>query len=212
MAFPVIKNVYENEGAKFENILVPFTDGKKQINIATPLERTYQTEGRELNKSLEKGIILAMIDEHWKEHLREMDDLKQSVQNAVYEQKDPLLIYKFEAFELFSKLLDKINRDVVSFLVKAMLPQPKEEELKEQVQVQQQAPKPQQDLSKLQTSRTEVPQFSGGTPTTAGAHRPIPNQAPKPKQPIKVDKKIGRNDPCPCGSGKKYKQCHGKQA
>jgi preprotein translocase subunit SecA len=212
MAFPVIKSVYENEGAKFENILVPFTDGKKQINISTPLERTYQTEGRELNKSLEKGIILAMIDEHWKEHLREMDDLKQSVQNAVYEQKDPLLIYKFEAFELFSKLLDKINRDVVSFLVKAMLPQPKEEELKEQVQVQQQAPKPQQDLSKLQTSRTEVPQFSGGTPTTAGAQRPMPNQVPKPKQPIKVDKKIGRNDPCPCGSGKKYKQCHGKQA
>tara|TARA_Y100000589_G_scaffold329390_1_gene375851 strand:+ start:102314 stop:105682 length:3369 start_codon:yes stop_codon:yes gene_type:complete len=210
MAFPVIKNVFENEGAKFENILVPFTDGKKQINIATPLERTYQTEGRELSKSLEKGVILAMIDEHWKEHLREMDELKQSVQNAVYEQKDPLLIYKFEAFELFSKLLDKINRDVVSFLVKAMLPQPKEEELQEQVQVQQQAPQPKQDLSKLQTSRTEVPQFSGGTPT-AGGQRPMPNQAQKPKQPVKVDKKVGRNDPCPCGSGKKYKQCHGKQ-
>ncbi len=213
MALPVIKNVFENEGAKFENILVPFTDGKKQINIATPLEKTYQTEGRELLKSLEKGVILAMIDEHWKEHLREMDDLKQSVQNAVYEQKDPLLIYKFEAFELFSKLLDKINRDVVGFLVKAMLPQPKEpeaqlEEVKLNIQ-QQQAP-PRQDLSKLQTSRTEVPQFSGGTPS-AGAPRPMPNQAPKPKQPVKVDKKIGRNDPCPCGSGKKYKQCHGKQ-
>lgn len=204
MAYPVIKDVYENQGANFENILVPITDGIKTINVGTPLEKTYQTECAELIKSIEKNVILAMIDDDWKEHLREMDDLKQSVQGAVYEQKDPLLIYKFEAFELFKKMLDKINKEAGSFLMKSGLPQPKDGEQTTQVKKQvEQKPK-----EEYQTSKTEVPQFSGGA---GQAQNQAPAEQPKPKaQPVRVEKKVGRNEPCPCGSGKKFKQCHGK--
>lgn len=115
-ALPVMKDVYENQGAQYENIVVPITDGIKTINITTPLEKSVQSEGKELVKSVEKAVILALIDDDWKEHLREMDELKQSVQNAVHEQKDPLLIYKFEAFKLFNEVLSKMNKEVGSFL------------------------------------------------------------------------------------------------
>ncbi len=201
-AFPVIKDVYENQGAQYENILVPITDGMKTINISVPLEKAYNSEGKELAKSIEKSVILALIDDDWKEHLREMDELKQSVQNAVHEQKDPLLIYKFEAFKLFNEVLLKINKEVASFLMKCNLPQ---QQGGEQISAQQNAPQPKTDMSQLQTSRPETvsssaTQQQGGQP-----------EQPQPKaQPVRVEKKVGRNDPCPCGSGKKYKQCHGK--
>lgn len=195
-AFPVIKDVYENQGATYENILVPITDGIKSLNVPTPLQKAYESNGKELVKSIEKGVILAIIDDNWKEHLREMDDLKQSVQNAVHEQKDPLLIYKFEAFKLFQSILLKMNKEIGSFLMKCGLPKPKDGEIK----AKEATPAPKSDLDKLETSRPD----NAGNPAQ-------PNQQEKPKaQPVRVEKKVGRNDLCPCGSGKKYKQCHGK--
>jgi preprotein translocase subunit SecA len=205
MAMPVIKDVYNNQGSLYENIVVPFTDGIKQINVSTPLEKTVKTEGDELIKSIEKTAILAFIDNHWKEHLREMDDLKQSVQGAVYEQKDPLLIYKFEAFKLFNQMLDTINKEVAGFLIKCSLPQ----EDKTVLRTNQQAA--QKETPKLQTSKTELPRFGAPTSTSAQqGQQGVPQQeTPKP-QPVRVEKKVGRNEPCPCGSGKKFKHCHGK--
>ena len=196
---PVIKDVFENQGAQYENIVVPIGDGIKSLNITTPLEKTVQSEGKELIKSIEKSVILAMIDEDWKEHLREMDELKQSVQNAVHEQKDPLLIYKFEAFKLFNEVLLKMNKEVGSFLMKASLPTQQSGD----IQTAQEQPRKKVDTSQLQTSRPEI---ASNTPQQDGAPA-----APQPKpQPVRVEKKVGRNEPCPCGSGKKFKQCHGK--
>ncbi|MCO6500370.1 MAG: preprotein translocase subunit SecA [Vicingus serpentipes] len=201
IAYPVIKDVYENQGAQYENILVPITDGIKTINVSTPLEKTYQTEGKELVKSVEKNVILAMIDEDWKEHLREMDELKQSVQNAVHEQKDPLLIYKFEAFKLFNGVLLKINKEAGSFLMKCGLPQQQNGTIAtQQEQVRQRA-----DMSQLQTSRPETLRAQQAIGENGNAAPP-----PQKTQPVRVEKKVGRNEMCPCGSGKKYKQCHGK--
>ncbi len=199
-AFPVIKEVFEDQGSSFENIVVPFTDGKRSLQVVAPLEKTYQSEGKALIHAFEKSIILAMIDNSWKEHLREMDDLKQSVQGAVYEQKDPLLIYKFEAFELFKQMIDRTNKEIITFLVKGNLPQ------KENAKVQE-APVRRRENTNLQTSRTEVPQYSSSS--TAGNQNDQTQRKPK-VQPVRVEKKVGRNEPCPCGSGKKYKQCHGK--
>jgi preprotein translocase subunit SecA len=122
LAFPVIKDVFENEGDRYERIVVPFTDGSKSLQVVTNLKEAYESEGKSLVTDFEKNITLAIIDENWKEHLRKMDELKQSVQNASYEQKDPLLIYKFEAFELFKKTVDEINKEVLSFLFKGELP------------------------------------------------------------------------------------------
>ncbi len=192
-AMPVIKDVYENRGQQYQNIVVPFTDGQKIFQINTNLKKAYETNGAELVKSLEKSIILMTIDNSWKEHLRELDDLRTSVQNASYEQKDPLLIYKFESFDLFKTMIEQVNKDVVSTLVKASIPVQNPNEIKE-VEVRQR-----QDLSKLRTSKDEYP----------GAGNSKPKEKPK-AQPVRVEKKVGRNDPCPCGSGKKYKQCHGK--
>ncbi|MCB0379983.1 MAG: SEC-C domain-containing protein, partial [Flavobacteriales bacterium] len=198
MAYPVIKDVYENQGAQYENILVPITDGMKVLNVSTPLEKTYNTECRELIKAIEKNVILAMIDEDWKEHLREMDELKQSVQGAVYEQKDPLLIYKFEAFKLFNSMLLKINKEVVRFLMKSGLPQPKEGQA--EVEAKEAPASVKNDLANLKMSRPDYTSSNTGNPE---------QEQPK-AQPVRVEKKVGRNDACPCGSGKKYKQCHGK--
>jgi preprotein translocase subunit SecA len=197
--FPVLKNVFETQGHLYENILIPFTDGIKGIQVSCNLKKSYETEGREVLKTLEKTIILLNIDDAWKEHLREMDDLKQSVQNAVYEQKDPLLVYKFESYELFKQVLQKINKETVSFLSKAALPMGNPE----QATLSKAAPKVQAKVN-YQTSRSETPQFAKGQSTNT-------EEKVKP-QPVRVEQKIGRNDPCPCGSGKKYKQCHGKDA
>ncbi|MFO7938699.1 MAG: preprotein translocase subunit SecA [Bacteroidales bacterium] len=189
-AYPVIKDVYEKAAAKYKNIVVPITDGTKTIQVITHLERAYQSEGRELVKAYQKSAILATIDESWKEHLREMDDLKQSVQNATYEQKDPLLIYKFESFNLFKGMMNKVNREVVATLVKGHIPTQDPDQVREAEE------RRRQDYSKYQTSRTDD--------TSQGGER-------KPKaSPVRKEKKVGRNDPCPCGSGKKYKNCHGK--
>jgi preprotein translocase subunit SecA len=189
-AFPVIKNVYLENGERFSNIAIPITDGVKTLNVVTPLKKCYETEGREIGLSIEKGITLAVIDNSWKEHLREMDDLKQSVQNASYEQKDPLLIYKLESFNLFDMLLEKINEEIVSFLNKGGLPVEQHAQVRE-------AQLPQSEARKLQTGRNEI----AGRQVIGG----------KGSAPVRVEKKVGRNDPCPCGSGKKYKNCHGRE-
>ncbi len=196
-SLPVIKDVYENQSASFENIVTPFTDGIRTLQVLVNLKKAYESKGKELVLGMEKGVILALIDDAWKEHLREMDDLKQSVQNAVYEQKDPLLIYKFESFELFKQMMAKTNKDISSFLTKANLPQDQEN------QVQQVNAPRQQPQQKLQTSRNEAPAASS-------QQQQQPQERQKVEQVVRHDPKIGRNDPCPCGSGKKYKSCHGK--
>ncbi len=201
-AFPVIKDVYENQSATYENIVTPLTDGIRTLQTVVNLKRAYETEGRELVLNFEKGTVLAMIDDAWKEHLREMDDLKTSVQNAVYEQKDPLLIYKFEAFDLFKRMVDEVNRDLVSFLFRAQLPSGDGEQ--QQQQVQRQMPPKQQEQPKLKATRDES--------VTSSQPQPQQQQKQVVEQVVRQDPKIGRNDPCPCGSGKKYKQCHGKGA
>lgn len=196
-ALPIIKNVHENQ-KQFENIAVPFSDGKKALQVVANIEKTLESKGEELARGLEKSATLAIIDNEWKEHLREMDDLRQSVQNARFEQKDPLLIYKFESFELFKKMIERVSYEVVSFLTKAALPGSED-----QVKTTSASTAAPDDSSKLQTSRPGLSQDSGG-------NQPGVPKPPKKTQPVRVEKKVGRNDPCPCGSGKKYKQCHGK--
>ncbi|MGB0390383.1 MAG: preprotein translocase subunit SecA [Salibacteraceae bacterium] len=184
-AFPVIKNVFEDPNAHYENIVVPFTDGKKSMQVVANLEKSYNSEGLELIDSLEKGVSLAMIDQYWKEHLRAMDDLRQSVRNAVYEQKDPLLIYKFESFKLFKEMVGQIGREGVSFLVKANLPQ------QENTQVQA-APAPRIKVKQLQERKDELPSAATGGQQY---HDPSENKAPEKKTPIvRTERVIGRND------------------
>ncbi len=195
-AFPVIKDVYENRGEAIENIVVPFTDGVKNIQIPANLKKAYQTEGKEIIRAFEKSIALIMIDEAWKEHLREMDELKQSVQNAVYEQKDPLLIYKFESFELFKQMISNTNREIISFLYKATIPVQQPDEIREA------RPQPKADMRSLKVSKPNY--VSGST-----ADEVEIEDEPVKAQPVRAMPKTGRNDPCPCGSGKKYKNCHG---
>jgi preprotein translocase subunit SecA len=189
-ALPVIKNVFETRGEQYKNIVVPFTDGLRTYHVVTNLERAYHTDGEDLVRSYEKAIILAHIDDLWKEHLREMDDLKQSVQNAAIEQKDPLLIYKFESFNLFKVMVDKINKSVVSTLMKGQIPFAAPEEVRK-------AEERRTDMSRMRAGRAEGP-------------GPQANREPRKTEPVRVGPKVGRNDPCPCGSGKKFKNCHGQ--
>ncbi|MDR3132973.1 MAG: preprotein translocase subunit SecA [Prevotellaceae bacterium] len=188
-AWPVIKQVYETQSGAYTNIAVPVSDGHKVYQLVVNLKKAYDTQGKELSRSVGKTITLVMIDEYWKEHLREMDELKQSVQNAVYEQKDPLLIYKFESYELFQSMIHKINRDVLAFLLRAHIP------LRDPQNVQEARTQRRNDKN-LQASRPEVAAAAG-------------SNEPKTQMPVHVEKKVGRNDPCPCGSGKKFKNCHG---
>src|ERR1035437_9397785 len=192
-ATPVIRDVYENH-PHYENIGIPFTDGRKTISVVANLKKAYSDKGREVILAFEKGITLSAIDDAWKEHLRELDDLKQSVQNASYEQKDPLLIYKFESFSLFKILIQKVNRDISSFLVKGNLPMTDAEEVHEA-----KVAKSNSDRSKIKEGRQD--------PLSAIA----PTSQPEITAPIHVEKRVGRNDPCPCGSGKKFKNCHGRE-
>jgi len=214
-AMPVITDVFLNQGQQYENIVVPITDGIKTMQVVANLQKCYKSEGRELGTSIEKYITLAIIDNEWKEHLREMDELRRSVQNASIEQKDPLLIYKLESFTLFKAMIERINGEVIGFLARAGLPSAQP--------AVQQAQEPRAPQQRLQTSRTETPQFAGAArsaaaprpaPSSGGPMRgPMPPQGPRqPIAPVRVEKKAGRNDPCPCGSGKKFKQCHGKEA
>lgn len=196
---PVIEQIFTNQGHQIENIVVPFTDGMRGIQVLANLKKAHENKGKELNFAFEKTVTLALIDDAWKEHLREMDELKTSVQNAVYEQKDPLLIYKFESFELFKQMLDKVNKDIISFLFKGYIPNNDADKV-------QQAKAPQRtDMSKLRTSSSD----NVSTTATGGDRPPKGPPPPQKTQPVRAEVKVGRNDPCPCGSGKKFKNCHG---
>jgi preprotein translocase subunit SecA len=196
-SMPVFKNIKQQQGTHIENVIVPFTDGRRAIQVLANMKKTLDTKGAELLNSLERTVTLGFIDDAWKEHLRSMDDLKQSVQTATYEQKDPLVIYKMEAFELFKKMDGEVNRDIVQFLCHAGIPLNDGDELKEGRQKK-------TDMSRMSANKEDV----DAPPTENDYYDPTPVK----QQPVQVGPKIGRNDPCPCGSGKKYKACHGRES
>ena len=193
-AWPIIKYVYETKRMFYQNIAIPVSDGKMVYTILVDLRKAYETKGREVIRAVEKTITLRVIDEYWKNHLREMDDLKQSVQNAAYEQKDPIVVYKGESYNLFITMLENLSKDVLAFLLRAQIYLRQEQQPEDVVT---EGHEKRSDLSRMQTSRPDL----------------LTNSSePKTQAPIHVEKKVGRNDPCPCGSGKKYKNCHGKEA
>ena len=196
IADPVVQQVYETQGAQYENILIPITDGKRNYNIPVHLKTAAETHSKEVVRSFEKAILLHTIDEAWKENLRELDELRHSVQNASYEQKDPLLIYKLESYGLFKNMVDTMNKKSTSVLMRAQIP------FREPEAVRQAAPEKRQDYSKYRTEKDGIGSTAPQAPNAPAAERHM--------EPIRVDKQVGRNDPCPCGSGKKFKQCHGK--
>ena len=228
VAHPVIKQVYENQGAMYENIMIPITDGKRMYNISCNLKEAYETESKVITKSFQKSIILHMIDEAWKEHLREMDELRHSVQNASYENKDPLLIYKLESYNLFKNMVDAMNRKTVAVLMRGQIPvrrEPTEEErqamaarqealakqaaeaiAQERARIQEQAQKKAQQAQQAQQAievkeaETEPHELTNEENADETAHPDA----------VRAEKRVGRNDLCPCGSGKKYKNCHGQ--
>ena len=207
VANPVIKQVYETQGAQYENIMIPITDGKRMYNVSCNLKEAYETECKVIAKSFQKAITLHTIDESWKEHLREMDELRHSVQNASYENKDPLLIYKLESYTLFKTMVDVMNRKTAAILMRGQIPVREEsaedqEAARQRVAVREAAPERKQDMSRYRTGRSA----DQGNPQMP----PLPNtQQQQRHEPIRAEKRVGRNDPCPCGSGKKYKNCHG---
>ena len=187
---PIIKKVYETQGQMYQNIAIPITDGRKMVQLSVNLEKAYNNECKELVMSLARSAILYQIDEHWKTHLRDMDDLRQSVQNVVYEQKDPLVVYKHESYNLFSTMLEELYQDVLSFLLRAVLA------------LRDREPQPaRQNMPR----RTDLREMRTNDPSQL-----VTNGEQAARMPVKVEKKVGRNDPCPCGSGLKYKNCHGK--
>ena len=198
IANPVIKQVYERDGSRFENILVPVTDGKRVYNIPCNLKASYETECKEVVKSFEKAIMLHVIDEAWKENLRELDELKHSVQNASYEQKDPLLIFKLESVTLFDAMINKINDKTLSILMRGQIPMREPEQVREAP-----AETRTQRRQQMQENRTEL----GDRNQQAAAQHDTRTQR---REPVRADHTVGRNDPCPCGSGKKFKNCHGR--
>ena len=202
VANPVIQKVYEEKGAMYENILIPITDGKKMYNIAVNLKKAAETESKEVIREFEKRMLLYVIDDEWKEHLRQLDDLKQSVQNASYEQKDPLLIYKLESFGIFKRMLDSLNRRAIAILLRGQIPQQQPQN------VQQAAAQQRSDYSRYRTQKDAVQSAAHASGMAQAAGRDTREQ--QRPEPIRVEKKPRPNDPCPCGSGKKYKQCHGK--
>ena len=204
IANPVIKQVYENQGHMYENILIPITDGKRMYNISCNLKAAYESESKEVVKSFEKSILLHVIDEAWKENLRELDELKHSVQNASYEQKDPLLIYKLESVNLFDTMVNKINNQTVSILMRGQIPVQEAPEQAQRVEVREAAPERRQDLSKYREQKQDL-----NDPNQQAAAQQDTREAVK-REPVRAEKTVGRNDPCPCGSGKKYKNCHGR--
>ena len=193
-AWPIIKYVYETKRMFYQNIAIPVSDGKLVYTVLVDLRKAYETKGRELVRAVEKTITLRVIDEYWKNHLREMDDLKQSVQNAAYEQKDPIVVYKTESYNLFITMLENLSKDVLAFLLRAQIYLRQEQQPEDVVT---EGHEKRSDMSRMQTSRSDM--LTNST-------------EPKSNAPIHVEKKVGRNDPCPCGSGKKYKNCHGKEA
>jgi len=205
-AVPVFKNILLTQGRNVENVVVPFTDGKKGINVLANLQKTLDTQGRELMNAVERQITLSIIDDAWKEHLRGMDDLKQSVQTAYLEQKDPLIIYKMEAFELFRRMDSETNKDIVSFLCHSAIPVEQNAPLRE-------GKEQKTDMSKMKVRKDELVAAGSNNGNIVDEGRDYYDPSENVKQePIKVGPKVGWNDPCPCGSGKKYKHCHGKDA
>jgi preprotein translocase subunit SecA len=209
-AFPVIKNIFENNTQGFTNIAIPFSDARKTIQVAVGLEKAYQSQCSEIVDALEKGITLAMIDQSWKEHLRDMDDLRSNVQFASHEQKDPLLIYKLESYRLFKNLIAKVNGELTGFLMHARLPQGQQGQVR-------QAPAPKApEPARLNTQKAESlnlqQRVAVTQQNTAQPQQGIPQGPPPKAEPVKAEVRVGRNDPCPCGSGKKFKACHGQEA
>jgi len=198
---PVLTNVLAERGAMIENVVVPFSDGIRGIQVATNLHKAVESQGKEVFKSFEKGIVLALIDEAWKEHLREMDDLKQSVQNAVYEQKDPIIIYKMEAYNLFKSMLASMNKEIVSFLFKGEIPGQQQQPQ----HIQAARPVPAQP-AQVKATKAEL-----ASPTGV-SEEDQDTREQQITQPIRKEQTVGRNDECPCGSGLKYKNCHGKNS
>jgi preprotein translocase subunit SecA len=196
-AYPVLKDVSANR-VDVEEIIVPFTNGITEMHVVVPLKKAIENHGLEVFKSFEKNVTLHLIDDAWKEHLREMDELKQSVQNAVYEQKDPLLVYKFEAFELFRQMLATVNKELISFLFRGFIPGQQAPE-----QVREARPQPRTDMRNMRMSKPEMISESGMPMDD------FDTREPQKQMPIRAEQKTNRNDPCPCGSGKKYKNCHG---
>jgi preprotein translocase subunit SecA len=204
---PQIKHVFENM-SQYQNIQFIITDGVKTMPLVVSLKEAYESNGASVPNALERNIVLGMIDNEWKEHLREMDELRSSVQQAVYEQKDPLLVYKLESFELFKAMNARLSNETVEFLVKADVPRDQIDEIRT---TNKEVAQNNYEKAQIEStsSSTEMPRFSG----SEGYEEAMRNSAPQreKQQPIvSTEPKIGRNDPCPCGSGKKYKQCHGK--
>ncbi len=195
-AMPVVKNIYTKQGDQIETLYIPITNGLLVFNVPVNLKKCYETEGAEIYKVFTKLVMLTTIDDNWREHLRAMDDLRQSVQNASYEQKDPLLVYKLESYNLFSAMLEKINREVLSILHKGYIPT--RDNAEQRVQEQHEN-RNKVDVNKLQASRMQAAAQAG----QGDRSRPAP---------VHIEKKTRPNDPCPCGSGKKYKHCHGRNA
>ena len=203
-SLPVFHNIRQTQGAHVENIVVPFTDSRRLIQVLTNLNKGINTNNLELIQSLEKTITLGFIDDAWKEHLRAMDDLKQSVQTAYYEQKDPLVIYKQEAYMLFRQMDSTVNKNIVNFLCHSEIAE------EQQTAPQREVKQPQTDMSKMRSNKAQVE--AAGTDYAANENDYYEPTLPTKQEPLKVGPKIGRNDPCPCGSGKKFKNCHGKDA
>ena len=202
VADPVIQQIYETKGQMYENILIPITDGKKVYNISVNLKAAAESHCKEVVKEFEKRMLLYVIDDEWKEHLRQLDDLKQSVQNASYEQKDPLLIYKLESFNIFKQMLDALNRRAIAILLRGQI----HEQQPDRVQQAQQQRRT--DYSRYRSQKDAVQQAAAASGAAQAAGRDTREQLHQ--GPIIADKKPRPNDPCPCGSGKKYKQCHGR--
>jgi preprotein translocase subunit SecA len=201
---PVIKNIRREQGNHIINVAVPFTDGKKAMQAIANLDKTIESNGSELTNALERNITLALIDDSWKEHLRAMDDLRHSVQTVGYEQKDPLVIYKIEAFGAFKQMDDQINKDIVSFLAHCAIPVEQNQASRITEERQRKT-----DMSKMHQRREEF--VGAGGPEYLSQENEYDDPSEHIKQePIRVGPKIGRNDLCPCGSGKKYKNCHGR--
>ncbi len=218
VANPVIKQVYENQGGMYENILIPISDGKRMYNISCNLKEAYETECKAVAKSFQKSIVLHTIDESWKEHLREMDELRHSVQNASYENKDPLLIYKLESYNLFKGMVDNMNRKTAAVLMRGQIPvreEPTEEEKQAMEErrrqiAQQQAMAAVAEQRRIAEQRQAMNRMQAEKMNISGSNEPEKRAEQQRMQPVRSEKRVGRNDPCPCGSGKKYKNCHGR--
>ncbi|MGM9859187.1 MAG: SEC-C metal-binding domain-containing protein, partial [Muribaculaceae bacterium] len=215
LAVPVLKNLLENSDYKGK-VIVPITDGKRVFNLRVDLAAAVETEGRAIIKEWQQALSLVSIDELWMMHLRELDQLRQSVQNASYEQKDPLVIYKVEAFHLFQDMLSRLNTKMVSTLMRAALHVREQAPADGTQQPQRKAPEMRQaapEMPRRYNYTTSKADANGGTNAAQDAQRAAA-AAPRGEQqrtaPIHVAPKVGRNDPCPCGSGKKFKQCHGR--